>query len=426
MLALVLLVFVFIIVVFCVTWRLPQRLRQIYLVSIACALILGSVASITYTIDNSLYNQDDIPGDSQYYFDGAMYYIRSGQTYEFYPVYQQYLALFLRDGHALTARLAQLLTWLLGFSTTVWSLALQGITREGLKRFSLLTVGNGLFYGLATAFHRDVLILVMLAGIHALVVWSETLNYRPALVIIPMLGVLLLVTYINELQPWLAVLLMLALLMEYGAWISWSRQWKLLTFLSVSAGLIGALAFNELITFLSGKIYLTDVLIQYVVIEGSMVELGGASRDILSPFRLLLGPGLIRPLFAGQYFQEQWLPSHAAFYWWGTLVWYIALLLGVPVLVRRPTWLFGTKGAVLLWVLFIGYFGSYLFAYGSGVQLRKRAIFCYLFLILIASQYWCTGGARILRRHMLQLNIPTNWIRIVLLAMMGVAQLASI
>jgi len=95
MLALILLVSIFIIVVLCITRKLPQKLRRIYLISIACALIFGSMSSIIYTIDNSLYNQDDMPGDSQYYFDGAMYYISSGQTYEFYPTYQQYLALFL-------------------------------------------------------------------------------------------------------------------------------------------------------------------------------------------------------------------------------------------------------------------------------------------------------------------------------------------
>jgi|DewCreStandDraft_1066081.scaffolds.fasta_scaffold38557_1 hypothetical protein len=75
MLALILLVSIFIIVVICITRKLPQKLRRIYLISIACDLIFGSMSSIIYTIDNSLYNQDDMPGDSQYYFDGAMYYI---------------------------------------------------------------------------------------------------------------------------------------------------------------------------------------------------------------------------------------------------------------------------------------------------------------------------------------------------------------
>lgn len=416
--------------------RLQKESRSVYLGSIVVAMVLGTAASLVYTWDNEvLHGQPDMPGDAQYYYNAAVTYLNSGSATALYPLYYRLLANFLRDGGALIARLGQTAMWLMAYSATVLVLNSQGLSRRGLKTFAVLMVGSGLYYGLATQLVRDTLILVGMAFLHAIVVATEgALTQRKGLgqtVLLMGLGVLASVVLsiaLGKLQPWLDFLLVLAVLMEYAAWgicryrdrprIVLGRGLVLITLVVVALVALQQVLAEGLRT----RQEMVSFWMRNVVVEGSL--LSTAPRDVFSPFATLLGPGLIRPLFPSEYFLV-WIPSHVAFYWWGTATWYLTLLVGVPLIAERPLRFWGKRGTMLLATLFVGYTSAYVLAYGSGIGLRKRAILAYLFTSYVASTYWTSEGVT-WGLASLKTRIPRRLVFLILLLLLGLAQLLSV
>lgn len=173
-------------------------------------------------------------------------------------------------------------------------------------------------------------------------------------------------------------------------------------------------------------------LYQVNVVDAVLLEAEGEmlgveqTRSLLDPFAALLGPGLIRPLFPGEYFIV-WIPSHAAFYWWGTLFWYINLFFSLPLVLRKPFAFKGKRGAVFALVVFVLLVGAYTLAYGSGMGMRKRMMFHFLYTLFIATTYYTPLGAQSSAYpQKWVLPLPASLVRLGVLLMLMVATIMSV
>jgi hypothetical protein len=173
-------------------------------------------------------------------------------------------------------------------------------------------------------------------------------------------------------------------------------------------------------------------LYQVAVVDAVLLEAEGEmlgveqTRSLLDPFAALLGPGLIRPLFPSEYFIV-WVPSFAAFFWWGTLFWYLNLIFSLPLIFRKPFAFSGKRGAVFALVVFVFLVSAYMLAFGSGMGMRKRMMFHFLYTLFIATTYYTPLGAQnSAYAQKLVFPLPASLVRMGVLLMLMVATIMSV
>jgi hypothetical protein len=386
-------------------------------------LLLGFVAVFIYTIDNYYHGQVDMPGDAQWYYEGALSYLQTGETQTHYPNYEKFLAAFLMYGGPILARLAQLMLFLALYALCIKALDRLNVSPNGLIYFSTFTAFSGIYYGTLVVFVRDLLILFAYAFAFIILVWyyTQTEARRRAPDATVLFLIVLVALWLHSLGSLLVYPLIAGVLGElllHKKKVNW--RFILVGIVVVALFLVHG-GFSEI-----------QRLYQVIVVEAVLLRAEGEmlgveqTRSMLDPFAALLGPGLIRPLFPGEHFLV-WIPSHAAFYWWGTLFWYINLIFSLPLIFRKPFAFLGKRGAVFTLVVFVFLVGAYTLAYGSGMGMRKRMMFHFLYTLFIATTYYTPlgipKGEHVQRRV---IPIPASLVRIGVFFMLLVATIVSV
>jgi len=365
-------------------------LRKHYVIFSVIIVALGVTATLIYTFDNIYHDQVDMPGDAQYYYEGALSYLLTGETQTYYPNYEKFLALFLYMGNPVVARLAQLMLFLCMYALSVRALDWLNVSRNGLIYFSTFVALSGIYYGTIVVFVRDFLILFTFTLVFVALAWyyaqSGARRRAPNLKLLFL--IVLATLWLHSLGSWLVYPLIAAVVGEFLASL---RERKALPRRIVPASIAIAIVVAFLVY---GGFYEIQRLYQINIVEarllGAEEEMLGIerSRSLLDPFKALLGPGLIRPLFPHEYFLV-WVPSHAAFYWWGTLFWYVNLIITAPILLKTPLAFMRKRGSVFIMLVFLFMVGAYTLAFGAGMGMRKRAMFHFFYTLFITSTY-CT------------------------------------
>jgi hypothetical protein len=404
--------------------RINPSFRGHYLLFSMAIVVLGVAAVLVYTIDNLFHGQVDMPGDAQWYYQGALLYLQTGETQTFYPIYEKFLAAFLMLGDPILARLAQLMLFLALYALCIRALDRLNVSTNGLVYFSTFTAFSGIYYGTLVVLVRDFLILFAYVFAFFILVWYyiQTEARQRAPNVKALFLILLVALLLRSLGPWLIYPLIAGVLGEmlllYKKKVN--RRFALVGIVIVGLFLAYG-GFSEI-----------QRLYQVVVVDAVLLEAVGEmlgverTRSLLDPFAALLGPGLIRPLFPGEFFIV-WIPSHAAFYWWGTVFWYINLIFSLPLIFRKPFAFLGKRGAVFALVVFVFLVGAYTLAYGSGMGMRKRMMFHFLYTLFIAAAYYTPLSAQnSAYAQKLVFPLPRLLVRLGVILMLMVATIMSV
>jgi hypothetical protein len=402
--------------------HIEATFRGIYLNYTLIIIFLGILSTIVYTVDNEVFNhQVDLPGDAQYYYYGALSYLQTGELVTYYPNYERFIAAFLYAGHPILVRLAQLLLFVWVYSLSVLTLNWLKVSKRGLIYFSIFTALSGIYYGALVTLVRDWLILFAIVAVFFVLTYWEVFGKNIFNVGVAIMALLFL---LSSLGRWLVFPLLVALLGELSSIVLVSKT-TLRKKLMVIGGIIIVMAI--ILLNLDYILYLYQINVEQGVLLDMQRDLGGpGTRNVWSFFKTLLGPGLIRPLFPADYFLV-WVPSHAAFYWWGTAVWYVNLLVSVPKILREPLKFMDKRGGRFLLLLFILVIGTYVLAYGSGIGMRKRAIFQLLYTLLVAATYYTPMDNMSHRSiSLVRLNLPVALVRLAVLLAIIVGTILSV
>jgi len=312
------------------------------------------------------------------------------------------------------------------YTFTVQALDWLNVSRQGLIYFSAFTALSGIYYGTLVVLVRDFLILFTFAFMFFAISWYYAKGHQRASPLILLLVIVLASLWFRSLSSWLVYPLIAGVTGELFV-ASFFR--KVLHRRIVLAGVAMVVVFA--VVFFGGLDEI-ERLYQINVVEARPYqrawEMFGTerARSLLDPFKAVLGPGLIRPLLPEDYFLV-WVPSHAAFYWWGTLFWYANLIVSAPLLLRRPLAFANKRGAIFVLLIFLFVVGAYTVTYGTGMGMRKRAMFHFLYTLLITVTY-CTPldvkeTDRIWR---LRLPLPVSLLRLAVIVGLMVATILSI
>jgi hypothetical protein len=388
-------------------------------------ILLGFVAIFIYTIDNYHHGQVDLPGDAQYYYESALSYLQTGETQTIYPNYEKFLATFLIFGDPILARLAQLMLFFFLYALSIRALDRLNVSQSGLIYFSTFTAFSGIYYGTLVVLARDVLILFAYAFVFFVLVWyytrAEARRRTPNASLLFL--IVLAAIWLHSLGPWLIYPLIAGVLGELMVfYFKKEGNWRL--------GLVGIIVVVFFL-FYEGfseiqRLYQHNVVEQALFMARKDIPETATRWRLIEPFVTLLGPGLIRPLFPSEYFLV-WIPSHASFNWWGTFFWYINLIFSLPLVFRKPFAFLGKRGAVFALVVFVFLVGAYTLAYGSGMGMRKRMMFHFLYTLFIATAYYTPLGAQNSAYAQKQVfPLPASLVRLGVLLMLMVATIMSV
>lgn len=411
---------------------IKPSLKKSYIIFALLILFLGLGSVSIYTMDNLMHGQIGMPGDSQYYLNGALSLIKTGRTQTFYPNYERFLALFLYLGNPFVARMAQVLLFLCMYALTVKAFDWLNISRIGLVYFSAFTAGIGIYYGAFVKFTRDSLIISIYSFIYFILVWyyKREEKYR-RLPVVSFLGFSLLLGlslfYLRSLGN-IYIFPVIAGLTVESLVFGFKNEHKLLNRSSVALILIVLIA----VFFSTGGFQTVAHFWQVNVKQGVLLQkeekrLGvQRSRSVLDPFKALLGPGLIRPLLPQKYFIV-WIPSFAAFYWWGMVFWYGNLIISTPILLKWPVVFVNKRTAIFTLVLFLSLVGGYTLVYISGMGMRKRVMFHFLYTIFITTTFFTQANdSEGKRMTSLKLPFSTPIFRLLVAVMLFVTLILSI
>jgi len=408
-----------------VKWSITISFRKYYVYFSTAIIFLGIFAVIVYTIDNLYHGQVDMPGDAQWYYEGALTYLLTGETQTYYPNYEKFIASFLFFGGPILARLAQLMVFLCMYTLSIKALDWLRVSLNGFIYFSTFVALSGIYYGAFMAFTRDFLILFTYAFVFFVLIWYYNLTevHRKAPNARLLCLIILSALWLDSLGHWLIYPLILGALGELLlAFLKKNVNWKMtLVGFAVVAIFLASGGFSEI-----------QRLYQVIVVEGVLFEAEAArlgverTRSLLDIFAVLFGPGLIRPLFPNEFFLV-WIPSHVAFYWWGTLFWYVNLIISVPFLFRKPLALMGKRGAIFIILVFLFLVAAYTLAFGSGMGMRKRMMFHFLYTLFIAATYYTPLGVQSSTYEQKRVfTIPSSLVRLGVVLMLIVATIMSV
>ncbi len=361
--------------------QIPSAVRSILKMYATMLYLIGAALSVVYTLENEwVFAQDDIPGDAQYYIAGAQFVLSGAGAPTSYPAYDWFLASSLNMGSPLIARFSHfgvlgMLFILAG--VVVWRLS---SSERNVRYFCRFFVLNGIFYGLATQLVRDVIILLALTmALFGVVI---ALGRRKFCMNDPFwasAGAAILVAV----SGWQVFVLGAAVSLElaYRAVVLKAGMYQRVAAITTFGALLGLSGlYSDQIEFLY------DVNVEQDLARKSNAEAYGSSatRSLADPLKAAFGPGLIRPLRPSLYFMES-TNLHAAMFWWGTVCWYLNLLITLPSLLFVLPKIHYRKGAVVLLATLLGFFLIYTYAHGSGMGMRKRALFQFLYLLVVSS-----------------------------------------
>lgn len=418
-----------VVLTFFLMWHVKSSItpsfRKHYVLFSTAIVVLGVAAVLVYTVDNFYHGQVDMPGDAQYYYEGALSYLLTGETQTYYPNYEKFLAAFLMFGDPILARLAQLMLFLCLYALSIRALDWLRVSQNGLIYFSTFTTLSGIYYGTLVVFTRDFLVLFAYAFAFFVLVWyyaqAEARRRAPNARLLFL--IVLVALWLDSLGHWLIYPLIAGVLGELlVAYFKKKVNWRL--------ALVGIVV--VVIFLVHGGFYEIQRLYQVNVVEAVLLEAEGEmlgieqTRSLLDPFAALLGPGLIRPLFPSEYFLV-WIPSHAAFYWWGTLFWYANLIVSVPLLLRKPLAFMEKRGTVFALLVFLFLVVAYTLAFGSGMGMRKRMMFHFFYTLFIAATYYTPLSAQ--KSEHVQRRVfplPASLVRLGVLLMLMVATIISV
>jgi hypothetical protein len=404
--------------------RINPSFRRHYALFSMAIVVLGVASVLVYTVDNLYHGQIDMPGDAQWYYEGALLYLLSGETQTYYPNYEKFIAAFLMLGDPILARLAQLMLFLCMYALSIRALDWLNASQNGLIYFSTFTAFSGIYYGTLVVLGRDFLILFAYAFAFFILVWYyvQPEARRWALEAKALFLIILVALWLHSLGSWLVYPLIAGVLGELLLLYRKKLNWRF-----PLAGIVVVVFF-----LVHGGFSEIQRLYQAIVVEGVLLQAEGEmlgverTRSLLDPFAALLGPGLIRPLFPSEFFIV-WVPSHAAFYWWGTLFWYINLIFSLPMIFRKPFAFLGKRSAVFALVVFVFLVGAYTLAFGSGMGMRKRMMFHFLYTLFIATTYYTPLGAQNSAYvQKLVFPLPKSLVRLCVLLMLMVATIMSV
>ncbi len=360
---------------------LVPHARRIFHRGMATLAIAGLLLSLAYTAEAEwLFNEPDLPGDATSYINGAESLMAGMGTASFYPLYEGFLAAHLWMGHPVCARLGQLLLVIVCYQCGFLGLCLLGSNCGTLTWYSGIFSLNGIYYGLATQLVRDSLLLFGFSLLFLAVAYGFAARarlWRATVLAAIAAGV------IAQLSNWVLYTCAAGVFAEILAGM-WTGRRSLRARLTMAACLCCTAAF-----FLGSR----DVLSQLYKINVED-EIGRKEADArhgirpvdtsFAPARLLLGPGVLRPLMWKKYFwYSTW--CHSLMFVWGMVLWYVLLILSVPVLLFRLPDLVRHAGARYAATCFLVLFTVYAVAYGSGLGMRKRALLQFLFLLAVAA-----------------------------------------
>jgi hypothetical protein len=409
---------------FLLVWHVKGRINPSFqghylLFSMAIA-VLGVAAVLVYTFDNLFHGQVDMPGDAQWYYEGALLYLQTGETQTYYPNYEKFLAAFLMFGDPILARLAQLMLFLCMYALSIRALQWLNVSRSGLIYFSTFTALSGIYYGTLVVFTRDFLILFAYAFVFFALVWyyaqADARRRAPNarllfLIVLVALG-------LDSLGHWLIYPLVAGVLGELlVASFRKKVNWRL--------ALISIVVVSIFLVY--GGFHEIQRLYHFIAVEAVLLEKEGEmlgierTRTLLDPVAALLGPGLVRPLFPSEFFIV-WVPSHAAFYWWGTLFWYINLIVSIPLLFRKPLVFLDKRGAIYALLVFLFLVAGYTLAFGTGMGMRKRMMFHFFYTLFVTVTYFTplsTTKSEHLKGRVIPLPVPLVRLGVILLLMVA-------
>lgn len=355
--------------------------RRIYLGSVGVLLIIGIAAILLYTIElTGIYGKTEQQGDASQYVAAAESVLSGYGTTSFYAIYSNFLAALFWHGGPVIARCGQLLLLICCYSLGALGLLYRGIGNRTFRWFSGLVCFNGIFYGLIVQLVRDILLLTALT----LVFLSVILIQRPSkasnvfLNLIPGVSGLALMYALSNWIPYVVIggVSVDILFTALGR----GRSGLRIVAVAVAVAAVSTvwLASDQIATLY--HINLTDDGPERESSEALGV---GGTGFAMHAFRNIFGPGLLRPIFWEKYF---WYSTnvHSALYWWGTVVWYILLLMTVPGVLLRWKRVCSAPGSRFCGFMFITLLATYSAAYGSGVGVRKRAVFQFLVLLAVA------------------------------------------
>lgn len=355
------------------TYRIiSSEIRPIFIKCFWSLLTIGFICSLIYTIDNSWFHgQVDMPGDEQYYYRHAES-ILSGGTSSFYALYDYFLGSLLYAGSPLIARMGQLILLMIVECVLFICLHLNSVNVHGFRYLYIVTAFNGIYYGTSVIFNRDIL-LIFFTIIFIYIDFIYLRNQKIYLIIY-----MAVIAYcISFLSNYLHFILLFSFFIQLIGSVFIDKR-SIFARFSI---LIAIAIIFYLFTITSDDITsLYDINVRQNILYETREELYGERiRSWLDPVKILLGPGLIRPIFPSTYFLT-YVPSHAFFYFWGTLVWYLNLIITFPRIVARRASLGDTQSLIMLIIIFLLVL-SYTIVYGSGIGLRKRAMIHILYTI---------------------------------------------
>lgn len=369
----------------------PARNRQTYLGTVVAFLVIGTSAIILYTIEvATVYGQTEQQGDASSYVAAAEGVLLGHGTTSFYAIYEYFLAAFFWHGGPLTARCGQLLLLICCYSLGALGLVRRGISERSFRWFSGLMCFNGIFYGLVAQLVRDIMLLTALALVFVCVIFIQRPNSGSGMFLNAVLGAGGL-AMLFCLSNWVPYVVMGAVAIEMLS-VTLRRRGTGARIAVAAAG-IAAVVF---LCFASNHI----TTLYHINIDENAFRSAGAKAPGIGTWgtavdtaRNILGPGLLRPLFWEKYF---WYSTnvHSALYWWGTLVWYVLLLMVAIRAVPRWKQIWSAPGVRFCGLTLMVLLATYSAAYGSGVGLRKRAIFQFLALLAAASAGLIDPGRR--------------------------------
>jgi hypothetical protein len=368
-----------------------SEMRRTHIAGLLWLLAIGLAASVLYTVELSALGKIEMDGDSSLYVETAEGLLDGRGTASNYPVYDYFLAALLWQGNPFVARLGQLLLLACSYSLAALGLVRLGLGPGTLRWYAGFVCFNGIFYGLITQLVRDSLTLLAFAlAFFCLASLDSSRNrvLRTGAALAGGLGAALFFVLSN----WLPFVVALAVAAEVvGGLFAGARRRRtlgLIVGVSVVAMIAVALQ-SEQFAWLY-KVNIEDDTPRQVALSVYGVYSPRSSLDIA---RNALGPGLIRPLLWRQYFWYS-TNAHSGFYWWGTLVWYLLLLTAVPSLLLNAGWLRSKRGVRFCLTAVIALLCIYSYTYGSGVGMRKRAIFQFLTLLGLCAAGCFEGRSR--------------------------------
>ncbi len=425
MLAFLILVFLTFLLIIRVNTNIRPFLRTHFIFYSSFIIIIGLISILIYTFDNLYHEQVDMPGDAQYYYEGAISYLETGETQTFYPNYERFLALFLYMGDPVIARMAQLMVFLCMYALVTQALDWLRISKTGFIYFSAFTSFSGIYYAMLVAFVRDLLILFTFAFIFVAFAWyyAKLEKYKKAPNITLLILIALSSLWLRSLGNWLVYPLMAAVVGELI--IGFFRK-------RISPKIFVIVIVITVPFFIHKGADEVLRLIQINVIEGALfaqeIEMLGEekSRSLLDPFKALLGPGLVRPIFPHEYFIV-WLPSFAAFYWLGTVTWYANLIVSAPLILKKPFAFLNKRVGVFVFLIFAFLVLAYTIAFGSGMGPRKRAMFHFFYTLFVAIVYFTPAeDSKEKGLHKWQIPVPIELLRLLVILALIVSTILSL